>query len=410
MDRTAKKLEFSNWMYVAKANNVPAGEIEKHAADMTTQRHVEMGVSWQTYVAELIRTMPPGPVVVVETGVYSGLSTFYLLSAIADRGPGSVLASVDPLYKSQNDATNKIVDVELRPFWKGKDHILSNWKFFAGKSRDIFPQVINAFPEWDVFIHDSDHSKENMIFELETALKHVKPGGFIVIDDFDGTDMVGFHKAFVKWVDDKGFWWTTVGNAAIFRKDLLDETVNFAKGETVELTKSGQLAEDDTFKTVSGPELIEALNTGVAEPIALPEAGADEVAAAEAKLAEYMAKNPVPDLPPPPKPALGVYTAIWEISKGPDTGMFHITVENVPGAKAEAHTLEDGENLIRLALSEHVSDAETAAIDFIEKDAKDDEDEPEEDDLDALKEGKEDAAELDRLLDDGAPSDPDEEE
>jgi hypothetical protein len=115
------------------------------------------------------------PKVVVETGVANGVSTSYLLLALEKNGHG-VLHSIgldDPSYLPAGKALG----------WVVPDWLRSHWVPHIGDSRGILPRVLSELGSVDVFIHDSLHTYEHMIWEYRAAYQHIRPGGLLFSDD-----------------------------------------------------------------------------------------------------------------------------------------------------------------------------------------------------------------------------------
>ncbi len=123
------------------------------------------------------------PKLVLETGVAQGVSTYFILKALKDNRKGQLISIDYPNYNPQGfvDEGNKLDPVYIpkdkKPGWLVKD--VTSWRLLLGKSSDILPTLAAPI---DMFIHDSDHSYENMHFELEWAVNHVR-SGIILADD-----------------------------------------------------------------------------------------------------------------------------------------------------------------------------------------------------------------------------------
>jgi predicted O-methyltransferase YrrM len=119
---------------------------------------------------------------VVETGVAGGVTSAFVLAALADNGTGR-LDSVDlpPLAMVAAGLVGELVPDALR----------ERWSYHWGSSRRLLPGLL-APPAGtlDIFIHDSDHSYEGMRRELEAAWPCLRPGGWLIADD------VHHHSAF----------------------------------------------------------------------------------------------------------------------------------------------------------------------------------------------------------------------
>ena len=81
----------------------------------------------------------------------------------------------------------------------------NRWKLFVGASRSLLPRVLPGLGV-DLFLHDSDHSYDNMLFEFECVWPFIRPGGVLASDDAIG------HDALLDFCD-------SVGCAPIIVKD-----------------------------------------------------------------------------------------------------------------------------------------------------------------------------------------------
>ena len=123
----------------------------------------------------LVRVLKPE--VIVETGVGSGVSSTFFLSAMERNGVGR-LHSVDlPLLNQR-----------LRPHgmptgWLVPDDVRSRWQLSLGDARDVLVPLLERLEEVDFFFHDSDPSYEHMTWEYSLAYPHIRPGGLLLSDD-----------------------------------------------------------------------------------------------------------------------------------------------------------------------------------------------------------------------------------
>ncbi len=126
------------------------------------------------------------PDLIIETGVAQGISTYFILKALKENGKGKLISIDLPNHKkggyTMPDGTNDAVYIPegLESGWIVPDELRGNWRLLIGKSSDKLPELENE--KFDMFIHDSEHSYENMSFELDWALKHMDKG-LIVVDD-----------------------------------------------------------------------------------------------------------------------------------------------------------------------------------------------------------------------------------
>jgi len=120
-----------------------------------------------------IRALTPD--VVVETGIANGVSCAYLLLALQKNGRGSLhsVGLADRAYLPQGKNLG----------WVVPDWLRSAWQIHIGDARDILPDLLRRLGKIDVFIHDSLHTYDHMMWEFETAYPYIQPGGLLLADD-----------------------------------------------------------------------------------------------------------------------------------------------------------------------------------------------------------------------------------
>jgi predicted O-methyltransferase YrrM len=115
------------------------------------------------------------PDVVVETGVANGVSSSYLLLALEKNGRGKLhsIELGDPRYLPTGEP----------PGWIVPDRLKSRWDLRIGDSRELLPKLLAELSTVDVFIHDSLHTYDHMLWEYRAAYPFVRPGGLLISDD-----------------------------------------------------------------------------------------------------------------------------------------------------------------------------------------------------------------------------------
>ncbi|MGB2676662.1 MAG: class I SAM-dependent methyltransferase [Candidatus Acidiferrum sp.] len=115
------------------------------------------------------------PKIVVETGVANGVSSAYILLALQANGRGTLysVGLYEPQYLPAGKPLGWVVPQELR----------SPWKLLVGDSRTILPRLLGEIGSTDIFIHDSLHTYEHMLWEYRVAYPHLRPGGLLFSDD-----------------------------------------------------------------------------------------------------------------------------------------------------------------------------------------------------------------------------------
>lgn len=117
------------------------------------------------------------PLSVVETGVGSGVSSSFILAAL-DRG---TLHSVDLGKKYGNEEKTYPVGFAV------PEKLRNKWVLHIGESKTILPELMNQLGEIQLFLHDSEHTYENVWFELSEAWNHIS-SGVILLDNYDWTE------------------------------------------------------------------------------------------------------------------------------------------------------------------------------------------------------------------------------
>jgi Methyltransferase domain len=125
------------------------------------------------------------PRTIVETGVCYGMTSAYLLQALQVNRSG-VLHSIDlpPLGKEADQFVGILIPARLR----------GNWKLHRGPSKHLLPRVLKEVGHADVFVHDSLHTRRNMMREFETVAPYLSRKSAVIADDIEGND------AFHAWV------------------------------------------------------------------------------------------------------------------------------------------------------------------------------------------------------------------
>jgi predicted O-methyltransferase YrrM len=131
------------------------------------------------------------PRVAVETGVCNGVSTAFLLLALAGNGTGE-LHSIDlPEVAGERYAPGTfwdgkggaVVPAGEEPGWMVPTDLRGRWHLVLGRSQDVLPPLLEEIGPIDFFMHDSEHSEACMRFEFESAWAALRPGGVLAADD-----------------------------------------------------------------------------------------------------------------------------------------------------------------------------------------------------------------------------------
>jgi hypothetical protein len=75
-----------------------------------------------------------------------------------------------------------------------------------GKSSEKLAPLLKKVAEIDIFLHDSEHSYQNMLREFQTAWAYIKTGGLLLSHNIDTKN------AFSDFCQDRGVNWYSLSN------------------------------------------------------------------------------------------------------------------------------------------------------------------------------------------------------
>jgi hypothetical protein len=115
------------------------------------------------------------PEVVIETGVAHGVTSRVVLEALQQNNFGH-LWSIDlpfPFDRRLQAETGAVITDACR----------SRWSYLEGSSSQRLPPLLTKVGHVEIFIHDSLHTTENTLFEMEQAASVMSQGGVMLVDD-----------------------------------------------------------------------------------------------------------------------------------------------------------------------------------------------------------------------------------
>lgn len=131
------------------------------------------------------------PTVVVETGVASGVSSTYILKALADNNHGKLVSIDMPNYGKKltlahpeysNIKANAIVR-ENETGWVVPENLRNRWTLKLGLGQELLVPTLEELGQIDLFFHDSEHTYNNMMFEFRNAWRFLRSGGLLLSHD-----------------------------------------------------------------------------------------------------------------------------------------------------------------------------------------------------------------------------------
>jgi hypothetical protein len=127
------------------------------------------------------------PTIVLETGVFDGISSAVILQALEDAGHGTLVSIDLPARNPVAGSTDRMIERTLppgmSPGWVVPDYLRQRFRLFEGDSRQWLPKLLAEYPRIDIFFHDSLHTFEHQHFEYSAAWPHIPGGGLLLSDD-----------------------------------------------------------------------------------------------------------------------------------------------------------------------------------------------------------------------------------
>jgi len=131
-----------------------------------------IGAMLGTMVYALCRKLKPDAV--VETGVSSGVSSAFILCGLEENKHGK-LYSIDLPWGEQSG-------------WIIPDYLRHRWHLELGSSAEKLPPLLEELGAIDIFLHDSEHSYENMLWEYQSAWAYLKDRGILLSHNVEQND------------------------------------------------------------------------------------------------------------------------------------------------------------------------------------------------------------------------------
>jgi len=135
-----------------------------------------MDFSSSTLIFHLVRWLKPR--IVVETGVANGASSTLILSAMEANGVGK-LYSID---WSESEALS-FVPSGKEIGWMVPGDLRKRWHLQIGRSEERLEPLLKQIETVDIFLHDSDHSYQTMMYEYKAAWPYLSKNGLLLSDD-----------------------------------------------------------------------------------------------------------------------------------------------------------------------------------------------------------------------------------
>lgn len=171
----ASATEVKEYVVEFRLNQEFHNSIEEKRRAFSKKRHSSWDYSIGTALGLVLYVIcrRQKPDIVVETGVASGVSTSHILCALEQNQHGQ-LYSIDLPWRQKN-----------RSGWLIPDYLRHRWHLILGRSSEELAPLLRKVADLDVFLHDSDHSYQNMFWEFKTAWEYLRPRGLLLAHNID---------------------------------------------------------------------------------------------------------------------------------------------------------------------------------------------------------------------------------
>lgn len=122
----------------------------------------------------------------VETGVQNGMSSAFILLGMAHNDEGH-LHSVDLPPQDARilaQGTNPL-PAGKAPGWLIPKSLRQRHTLVLAPAEEALPRLLAMLEQVDVFLHDSDHSYEHVMFEVGLAWRYLSAQGCLIIDNVE---------------------------------------------------------------------------------------------------------------------------------------------------------------------------------------------------------------------------------
>lgn len=178
------KLEYARKLFQNNEENDPVSLIIDLNSKILT---IPSSRNESFYIPLYATTRLLKPKTVVETGIHRGVSSLFILQALEDNEDGN-LHSID-LPHAEYKINEKKVEKSTLPITKVgicvTPKLQKRWTKILGDSKKELPNLLQKLKNVDLFLHDSNHSYEHMMFEFRTVWPHLSTGGILFADDIN---------------------------------------------------------------------------------------------------------------------------------------------------------------------------------------------------------------------------------
>jgi predicted O-methyltransferase YrrM len=169
--------------------------IEKYLAELEQRYRSHYIAGWVNltdaqFLYWVVRRIKPRTI--VQTGVSNGLSSAFMMLALAKNGAQGRLHVIDlpavfdpddPAWTRKGAVYGFVIPPAKSSGWMVPDIYRDRFDVEIGDAKILLPRLVDRLDRIDMFFHDSDHTYDHMTFEFEQAMRKLAPDGVIIADD-----------------------------------------------------------------------------------------------------------------------------------------------------------------------------------------------------------------------------------
>ncbi|MBS3781630.1 MAG: class I SAM-dependent methyltransferase [Candidatus Thermoplasmatota archaeon] len=167
---------------------------------------------------DLIRHVEPE--LMVETGVCNGFSSSIILKAMEDADRGHLYSIDLPVNIDEirdEEKTGAVLPPGKESGWAVPSPLRERWTLKVGNTYNELPRLFETLSEnIGIFLHDSGHAYETMMFEFALAWRNLKEDHFLLADNID------FNKAFFHFTEAKKLKRYRLADMGLMIKEISD--------------------------------------------------------------------------------------------------------------------------------------------------------------------------------------------
>lgn len=169
--------------------------IKDYLAQLARTFRAKYGAGWvdmndALFLYWLVRQTRPRRI--LQCGAFNGLSSAFMMLALAKNGPDgrlsiidqpNVFDSQDPQWRIEGKAYGAVVPEGKCSAWMVPDQYGDRCNLSTGDVGSLLPKAIDSVDGIDFFYYAADHTYRGMMWAFESAKRKLHPGGVVVAVD-----------------------------------------------------------------------------------------------------------------------------------------------------------------------------------------------------------------------------------